>query len=233
MSLCTCHIFCSLVLCSHLHNSCVGNNGKRCRGCTLGCIGCARRVLRQGAHTQLPLRWHWELIRAELQALGRAAHSSSLFNAELHALGRAAHSYALFSAELQALGRAVHSSALFSAELQVLGRAAHPSSYFTLSCKGWGGRPTLSFLFSAEPQALGRAAHSSSPFCVGMQALVRAAHPSSLCKRWGGLHSSTTGALWRGGGRALLCRCGRWWRARETCSQGGRDVSSSTVQSSR
>ena len=165
--------------------------------------------------------------------LGRAAHLSSLFNAELHALGRAAHSYSLFSAELQALGRAVHSSALFSAELQVLGRAAHPSSYFTLSCKGWGGRPILSFLFSAEPQALGRAAHSSSPFCAGMQALVRAAHPSSLCKRWGGLHSSTTGALWRGGGRALLCRCGRWWRARETCSQGGRDVSSSTVQSSR
>ena len=140
MSLCTCHIFCSLVFCSHLHNSSVGNNGKRCRGCTLGCIGCARRVLRQGADIQLPLRWHWELIRAELQALGRAAHSSS-------------------------------------------------------------------------------------PFCAGMQALVRAAHPSSLCKRWGGLHSSTTGALWRGGGRALLCRCGRWWRARETCSQVGRVVS--------
>ena len=61
MSLCTCHIFCSLVLGSHLHNSCVGNNGKRCRGCTLGFIGCARRVLRQGADTQLPLRQHWEL----------------------------------------------------------------------------------------------------------------------------------------------------------------------------
>ena len=147
MSLCTCHIFCSLVLCSHLHNSCVGNNGKRCRGCTLGCIGCARRVLRQGADIQLPLRWHWELIRAELQALGRAAHSSSLFNAELHALGRAAHSYSLFSAELQALGRAVHSSALFSAELQVLGRAAHTQSVIPISWTTWAGLPSYSVLF--------------------------------------------------------------------------------------
>ena len=32
----------------------------KARGCTLGFIGCARRVLRQGADTQLPLREHWK-----------------------------------------------------------------------------------------------------------------------------------------------------------------------------
>ena len=32
----------------------------KAHGCTLGSIGCARRVLRQGADTQLPLGQHWK-----------------------------------------------------------------------------------------------------------------------------------------------------------------------------
>ena len=58
---------------------------------------------------------------AQLQALGRAARSSSPLCTQLQALGRAARSSSPLCAQLQALGRAAHSCSPLCAQLQALG----------------------------------------------------------------------------------------------------------------
>ena len=149
----------------------------KAHGSTLGAIGCAHRVLRQGADT------HTHTIAAGA-ALGcnngigfcctlagslpprcgacrrcrRAAHSSTVLSAELPAPRRAAHSSSLLCAELQALWRAAHSSSLLC--VQALGRAARSSSLICAHALEAGGQ-------------------SSSARCAGRQALWRTAHVSS------------------------------------------------------